>query len=302
MRGMKKLPKVLVVVGPTATGKSDLAVILARRFHGEIVSADSRQIYHGLDIGSGKVTKREMYGIPHHMLDIESPKRVYNVERYRAEASRAVADIISRGKLPIICGGTGFYVDALIHDERFPAVAPDKTLRARLAKRSPESLMKMLHKLDARRAREMDPHNKVRIIRAIEIARALGNVPKVKRKNQYDVLWIGLHLSRPALREKIHTRLMRRMKSDRIVAETRRLRAQGVSWRRLHEFGLEYRHVGLYLQKKLSKTEMLEKLEREIVDFSKRQMTWFGRNRDIKWFAPTEVKKITTLTSRFLKQ
>jgi tRNA dimethylallyltransferase len=299
---MKKFPKVIAVVGPTATGKSDLAVILARAFKGEVVSADSRQVYRGLDIGSGKVTKIEMRGVPHHMLDIEDPKRVYNAERYRADASHAVVDILSRGRLPIICGGTGFYIDALVYDTEFPDVAPDRSLRARLAKKSAESLMKELAKLDPRRAREMDPYNKVRIIRAIEVARALGSVPKVKKTKQYDVLWIGLDLPRPALREKIHTRLMRRMRGDHIVAETRRLRARGVSWKRLHEFGLEYRHAGLYLQKKLTKTEMLEKLENEIVHFAKRQMTWFGRNKDIQWFAPTEVKKITSLTSRFLKK
>jgi tRNA dimethylallyltransferase len=299
---MKKLPKVIAVIGPTATGKSDLAVALALKFSGEVVSADSRQIYRGLDIGSGKVTKTEMHGVPHHMLDIEDPKRIYNVERYRGDAQSAVSDILSRGKLPIICGGTGFYINALIYNERFPAVAPDKALRARLAKKSAESLMKMLHRLDARRAREMDPYNKVRIIRAIEIARALGSVPKTKKKKQYDVLWIGLNLPRPALREKIHTRLMRRMKGDKIVAETRKLRARGVSWKRLYEFGLEYRHAGLYLQKKLTYIEMLARLEQEIVNFSKRQMTWFGTNKNIKWFTPTEIKKITALASRFLKK
>lgn len=299
---MKKLPKVIAVVGPTATGKSDLAVALALAFKGEVISADSRQVYRGLDVGSGKVTKREMRGIPHHLLDVEDPKRVYTVERYQRDAQNTVADIISRGKVPVICGGTGFYIDALIHDTRFPDVAPDRTLRARLAKKSAESLMKELVKLDARRAKEMDPHNKVRIIRAIEIARALGKVPKVKKTKQYDVLWIGLDLPRPALREKIHTRLMRRMRGDRIVTETKRLRARGVSWKRLHEFGLEYRYAGLYLQKKITKREMLEKLENEIVHFAKRQMTWFGRNPDIHWYTPTEVKRIIALTSRFLKK
>ncbi len=299
---MKKLPKVIAVVGPTATGKSDLAVQLALLLKGEVISADSRQVYRGLDIGSGKVTKSEMRGIPHHLLDVEDPKHVYTVERYQKDAQSAVADIISRGKTPVICGGTGFYIDALVYNTRFPDVAPDRALRTRLAKKSTASLMRELMKLDARRAQEIDPHNKVRIIRAIEIARALGSVPKTKRKKQYDVLWIGLDLPRPALREKIHTRLIRRMRGDRIIAETRRLRARGVSWKRLHEFGLEYRHAGLYLQKKLTKTEMLERLENEIVHFAKRQMTWFGKNKDIHWYAPTETKKIITLTSRFLKK
>ena len=298
---MKRLPKILVVLGPTATGKSDLAVLLARKFGGEVVSADSRQVYRGLNIGSGKITKKEMRGVPHHMLDVENPKRVYNVEQYRKDAKSSIADILSRGKLPIVCGGTGFYIDVLIHDEQFPNVAPNKTLRTNLAKKPTDLLMKMLVKLDPKRAKVIDPKNKVRIIRAIEIAQTLGSVPKVKRNKHYDVLWIGLELSRTELRKKIHARLVRRMRGDRIVAETRKLHEAGVSWKRLHEFGLEYRHAGLYLQKKLKKTEMLERLENQIVDFSKRQMTWFGRNKNIKWFTPTETKKITAITSRFIK-
>jgi len=299
---MKRLPKILVVLGPTATGKSDLAVLLARKFDGEVVSADSRQVYRGLDVGSGKVTKREMHGVNHHMLDIENPKRVYNVEQYRKDAKSSIVNILSRGKLPIVCGGTGFYIDTLIHDEQFPNVAPNKTLRTNLAKKSVESLMKMLVKLDPKRAKTIDPKNKVRIIRSIEIAQTLGSVPKVKRKKNYDVLWIGLDLPRAELRKKIHARLVRRMRGDRIVAETKKLHKAGVSWKRLYEFGLEYRHAGLYLQNKLNKTEMLEKLENQIVDFSKRQMTWFGRNKNINWFAPKETKKITIFSSRFLKK
>ena len=219
----KRFPKVLAVVGPTATGKSDLAVVLAERFGGEIVSADSRQVYRGLDIGAGKVTKAEMRGIRHHLLDVALPHRArYTVEDFKRDGADAIEEILSRGKLPIICGGTGFYVDALVHDEQFPAVAPDKALRARLAKKSAKALLNELSRLDPRRARDMDPHNKVRIIRAIEIARALGSVPRIKRRERYDVLWIGLTLPRPKLREKIHARLMKRMRGGKLVDEAKK--------------------------------------------------------------------------------
>ncbi len=307
---MKK--KIIVILGPTATGKSGLAVELARAFGGEVVSADSRQVYRGLDVGAGKITKREMKSIPHHLLDVVDPRNRksprYTVEDFKRDGTKAIADIIRRGKLPIICGGTGFYIDALVYDETFPAVPPDKKLRARLAKKPVESLMRELRRLDPRRARDIDPRNKVRIIRAIEIARTLGFVPKIdpspgaKRKKLYETLFIGLTTDRETLRERIHARLMKRMRGDTIIRETARLHKKGVSWKRLHEFGLEYRYAALYLQKKLSKTEMLVELENRIVDFSKRQMRWFGANKSIEWFGPTSNRKVEGAVRKFLNK
>lgn len=296
---MKKLPKVIVVCGPTATGKSDLAIALAKKFDGEVVSADSRQVYKGLDIGSGKVTQEEMQGVPHHLLDVCDPKKVYNVEKFKEDAKKAVDGILSRGKLPIVCGGTGFYIDALIYDESFPAVRPDPKLRARLSQKSAEALMKEIRKLDPRRAKELDPHNKVRTIRAIEVARALGSVPPTKRAKRYETLWIGLTTDRETLRTRIHTRLVKRMKRG-MLDEAKRLRAKGLSWKRFHALGLEYRYLALLLQKKLSEEEMLTLLENEIVHFAKRQMTWFKRNKGIKWFSPSQTKEISVATKKFL--
>jgi tRNA dimethylallyltransferase len=281
----RQLPKIIVICGPTATGKSDLAVYLAKQFNGEVISADSRQVYRGLDIGSGKITKKEMKGIPHHLLDMENPKNVYNVEKFKTDGKKAIDEILSRGKLPIICGGTGFYLDALVFDEQFPEVEPNAGLRKKLEKRSAQSLMKMITKLDPARAKVLDPYNKVRIIRAIEIAKALGKVPKIKRKKQYETLFIGLTLDRENLREKIHARLLKRMKMG-MVKEVAKLHKNGVTWKRLHSFGLEYRYIALYLQKKITKEEMLKKLEREINQYAKRQMQWFKRNKEIKWFTP----------------
>ena len=226
----KTLPKILVVLGPTATGKSDLAVHLAQKLNGEVISADSRQVYVGMDIGSGKITKAEMKGVPHHLLDIADPrKRIYNVDDFRRDGAAAIADIVSRGKLPIIAGGTGFYIDALVSGETFPDVPPNQNLRDRLAKKSTAALMREITKLDPRRARELDPLNKVRIIRAIEIARALGSVPKAKKKRLYDPLYIGLTLDTERLREKIHVRLQKRMKGGKMVKEVTRLRESGMT-------------------------------------------------------------------------
>ncbi len=296
----KQLPKIIVVLGPTATGKSDLAVKLARKFGGEIVSADSRQVYRGMNIGSGKMTKKEKNNVPHHLLDIIDPKKVYNAEQNKRDGTRAIGDVLRRKKLPIICGGTGFYIDTLVWNDQFPDAPPNKKLRKQLEKKSAESLMKTITKLDSERARTLDPYNRVRIIRAIEIAKTLGKVPKVKRAKQYETLFIGLTLPRAKLRERIHARLLKRMKAG-MVREISNLRRNGVSWKRLFDLGLEYRYVSLYLRNKLSRREMLAKLEQEICQYAKRQMQWFHRNKDIRWFAPGENTKIKRELEKFIK-
>ncbi len=298
---MSSKPKVIAIVGPTATGKSDLAVYIAQKIQGEIVSADSRQVYRGLDIGSGKITADEMRGIPHHLLDVFSPKKVYSVEHFKNDARKAIVAILKNKKVPIIAGGTGFYIDALISGEEFPAVPPNKKLRAQLEKMSTETLVKKIKLLDAQRASKLDLQNRVRIIRAIEIATALGYVPRVKKNKRYDTLFIGLTLDPHILREKIHTRLLKRNESNAMEKEVARLHKEGVSWKRLYSFGLEYRYVSLYLQKKMDKEEMLARLEQEIVHYAKRQMQWFRRNKNILWFAPGENKAIQEAVEKFLK-
>jgi tRNA dimethylallyltransferase len=292
----KSLPKILVVLGPTATGKSDLAVNLALAFNGEVISADSRQVYKGMDIGSGKITKAEMKGVPHHLLDVADPRtRTYNADDFRRDGSAAIAGILSRGRLPIIAGGTGFYIDALVSGEVFPEVPPDQKLRDRLAKKSAATLMAEINRLDPRRAKALDPLNKVRIIRAIEIARALGSVPKVKSKKLYAPLYIGLNLPVEKLHERIHLRLMNRMKRGKMLREVAKLRASGMTWKRLFALGLEYRYVSLYLRGKMEKAEMLAELEREIVQYARRQMQWFKRNPSITWFEPGHDKAVMSL-------
>jgi tRNA dimethylallyltransferase len=298
----RPLPRILVVLGPTATGKSDLAVNLAIALNGEVISADSRQVYKGMDIGSGKITRAEMKGIRHHLLDVADPRRrTYTVDDFRRDGATAIADIVSRGKLPIVAGGTGFYIDALVSGEIFPEVPPDQKLRDRLAKKSATALMAEITRLDPRRAKALDPLNKVRIIRAIEIARALGSVPKVKSRRLYDPLYIGLNLPIEKLRERIHLRLGKRMKSGKMVKEVTKLRASGMTWKRLHALGLEYRYVALYLREKLTKEEMLSELEREICQYARRQMQWFKRNASITWFETGQDKAAIAFARNFLK-
>jgi len=232
-------PKILVILGPTATGKSDLAVRLARKYNGEIISADSRQVYKGLDIGTGKITKKEMMGIPHHMLDVISPKKVFSVSEWKRIAEEKIKDILSRNKLPIICGGTGLYIQSIVDGVVFPEVPPDFVLRKKLKKKLVQELFALLKKLDSRRAKniakEKGGENPVRLIRAIEIATYLGKVPKmIKKKSSYDILQIGLTLPEKDLKQRIHTRLISRMKKG-MVKEAEKFHTEGLSWKRMRE-------------------------------------------------------------------
>ncbi len=286
-------PKVIVIVGPTASGKSAYAVELARKIGAEIISADSRQVYRGLDIGSGKITRREMKGVPHHMLDVASPKRVFTAHDYARMARPILEGILKKGKSVIICGGTGFYIDALLGRIELPNVPPNRELRGKLRGVKTPQLFVMLKKVDPRRAKEIDQHNPVRLIRAIEIAKALGKVPKMKMKPlSFKVEWIGMPaLSEPSrgrktaeitLRDRIHTRLLSRMKAG-MLTEAKQLHEAGLSYKRMEQLGLEYRHLASLLQGKVTKQQMLEELEKDIIAYAKRQLTYWRRNKEILW-------------------
>ena len=291
-------PKLIVIVGQTATGKSALAIDLAKKFQGEIVSADSRQVYRGLDIGTGKISRREMQGVPHHLLDVANPKKVFTIHDYMVLAEQAIADILKRKHVPCIVGGTGFYVEAIVDGTIFPSVKPNHALRKRLGQESLEKLWKRLCELDPDRAKTIDPHNKRRLIRAIEIAETLGTVPRVKKVKKYDPLFIGL--IEKNLPEKIKSRLKKRL-AQGLIREMKRLHTSGLSYRRMDALGLEYRFGARYLQKKLTYKEFVENLERAIVKYAKRQKTWFTRDKRIHWFDPTcDKKRIMALVQEFL--
>lgn len=299
---MNNKSKVVVVLGPTATGKSDLAVEIARSYNGEIISADSRQVYTGMDIGSGKITKREMRGVAHHLLDVASPKTRFTVATFQKKASRAIADITKRGKLPILCGGTGFYIDAVIFNQHLPEVPPNKKLRKLLETYSLEKLQSLLKKQDPDRYLTIDIYNRVRLVRALEIIDSTGSVPSPqKTESPYDVVWIGLDWSDNVLKKRIHDRLVKRIRQG-MVAETKRLHAQGVSYKRLEELGLEYRYTALFLQNKISRDDMISELETQIWHFVKRQRTWWKRNKNIVWFKPTAQKTIMKTVRKFFER
>ena len=274
----------MCIVGPTASGKTSLAVALALQYQGEVVSADSRQIYRGLDVGTEKVTVEEMQGVPHHCIDIASPRRAFSVEQWKRRAERAVRGIVRRGNLPIVAGGTGQYLDALVYNQSFPAVPPNSTLRTRLARRSTTELYAQLQKLDPERARTVDKFNPRRLIRAIEIADALGSVPKLQRTEAvYTTLWIGLNPGIEQLTERINARLDDTL-TQGLVQETQMLRDMHLSWNRIDELGLEYRSAAAYLRGKLSAVDMRTRMQLDLRQYAKRQLRWFKRNKEIHWY------------------
>ena len=299
MKKIKSKPKIIVILGPTATGKSDLAVKIARTCNGEVISADSRQVYRGMDLGSGKITKREMRGVPHHLIDVVSPRSVYNVAKFQRDAYKAIDSIIARGKTPIVCGGTGFYIQSIVDGVIVPEVPPNHALRTKLARLSITELQSKLKKLDSDRLADIDAQNPVRLIRAIEIATALGSVPKIIEKPRYDCVQIGLTLPFEELEKKISARLAKRLKQG-MLAEAQRLRDDGMSWKRMESFGLEYRFMAQFLQKKITRAEMIEQIRVKSLQFAKRQMRWFKRDERVKWFTPSDLKGICEAWHGFL--
>lgn len=352
-----------MLVGPNASGKSDLGVKIAKKINGEIISADSRQVYRGLNIGSGKITKKEMQGIPHYCLDIANPKKVFSALDFKNCAEKAIADILSRGKTPIIVGGTGFYIDVALGRMKLGGVPPNPKLRKKLSRLSVEKLLATLKKLNPERAKTVEQKNPVRLIRAIEIAigtreadavsklilaspargseasaflplgktrgpsqkrfrnrlethqllsekrravdfagfeRGAGRFERSERAqretlssaagqneenkiNSATLTWIGIKRPPEELKKRIYKRLIVRLPG--IIREVKKLHANGVSWKRLFDFGLEYRYASLYLQKKLTKEEFVTQLEFAIWHYAKRQMTWFKKNKEIRWIS-----------------
>lgn len=298
---MKEKQKIIIVLGPTASGKSDLAVKLAKKWNGEIISADSRQVYRGMDIGTGKITKKEMRGVKHYLLDVISPKQTFNADKFKKLAEKAIKEIVKKGKVPIVCGGTGFYIDVLLEKIETSNIPPDKNLRKKLDKESPERLFKKLEKLDPERAKNIDAKNKRRLIRAIEIADSGTPVKSLRSHGvNFDPLFIGIKTDRENLAKKIELRLKKRIKAG-MIAEAKKLLKSGVSHKKLQSFGLEYKFLSLLIQEKITREEFERDLNTAIRQYAKRQETWFKRNKETNWAKNTEITKVDKFVKTFLK-
>ena len=280
---------ILCIVGPTASGKSSRAVAEARTRGGEVISVDSRQVYRGLDIGTEKISTVEMQGVPHHLIDICSPKERYSAGDFVQDARRLIQEITSRGKVPILAGGTHFYFNALF--QGLPeGVNPNPEFRETLEKFSNEELYARISTVDPRRAQDLDPQNRRRLIRALEIIASSGIVPARQVLNgnhlkQYDVEWIVIDPSRELLVERINTRLKNAL-AHGLVEEVRRVREE-VGDARLNELGLEYKIIGEFLRGERTEASLLPTLSAKLWQYARRQKAWLRKLHDEQTIAAT---------------
>jgi len=275
---VKKLPKLVVVLGPTASGKTDLAIKLARKFHGEIISADSRQIYREMDIGTAKPTKEETKSIPYHLIDTVFPNQEFNVAIYKKMAIKAVKDIQKRNKLPFLVGGTGLYIQAVVDNVVFPKISPQKRLREKLEKKDIKELFEIYKKLDPEGAKFIDKKNKRRLIRAIEVCKTTKKPfwkQRKKGKQIFDILEIGVKLPKNELKKKIGKRVEKMFKLG-LEKEVKKL-IKKYGWiPPLQTIG--YREWKEYFDEKIDKKEVKELIKTHTIQFTKRQMTWFKKH------------------------
>lgn len=285
--------KILVVTGPTATGKTALSVELAKKLGGEIVSADSMQIYRGMDIGTAKVTKAEMQNIPHHMIDIADPSEDYSVSRYVEEADAAVRGILSRGRLPIVAGGTNLYIDSLIAGLDFAEKAEDAALRESLNKQyddiGGEAMLEHLRGFDPERAAKLHPADKRRIVRAVEIYILTGETitrhdeETKKRPKRYDAVKIALTFAdRAVLYDRINARVDK-MVSDGLFDEVKGLLDSGLSPESTSMQAIGYKEPAAYFRGEMSRDEAIELIKLSSRRYAKRQLTWLRRDDSIHW-------------------
>jgi len=293
-------PKVIAVVGPTAAGKTSFSIQIAKHVDGEVISADSRQIYRGMDIGTSKVTSEEMDGIPHHLLDVADPMEVYTATDFTRDAKRAIANIASRDKTPIIAGGTFFYLDLLRGKMQAAPVEPDQALRSRLEKYTNEELLQLLETKDARRAADIDPYNRRRLIRSLEIIETLGSVPPVKPvESDYEWLIFGVTREKEELRERFRARAELWLQ-DGFQREVERLLEEGVTRARFLEIGFEYTLMLQLMDKEMTETDFVDRFEEKNWQYAKRQLTWLQKDDQIHWVKPADIESVLATVDNFL--
>lgn len=283
------LNKVIAVVGPTASGKTSFAITLAKKINGEIVSADSRLVYKGFDIGTAKPTVEERQGIPHYMIDIVEPEEDYSVGRYVKDAKNVISDILKRGKTPIIVGGTGLYINALLMNYNFVDAEPDYELRKQL--KDHDNLYEMLYELDEDIAKTIEKNDKKKLIRAIEIIRTTGQkISRTKKEKEFDVEWVGLNFQRDELYDRINARVDIMIECGLIDETKKLLDKHGRIPNLVNTIG--YQEMISYLDGELMLNDAIDKLKQNTRRYAKRQLTWFRKNPEIKWnIYPETLKK-----------
>lgn len=308
-------PKILVIVGPTASGKTRMAVELAQRHNGEVISADSMQIYRTMDIGTAKPTKEEMGGVPHHMIDVADPEEDFSVARYVEMAARCVDDVLARGKLPIVAGGTGLYIDSLLSGRTFASFSPDSALRGELerelAEKGGQAMLEALAQVDPEAAQRLHPNDHKRIVRALEVYRSTGKtITQHNRETQaipprYNALTIGLAFQdRQAMWRRIDQRV------DEMVAagledEVRRLLTSGISPKCTAMQAIGYKEFTQALSGEMTWQEATDVVKLRSRQYAKRQLTWFGRNpntRWVRWDDPPEFEQGRRASTEYMEE
>ncbi|MCU1685409.1 MAG: tRNA ((37)-N6)-dimethylallyltransferase MiaA [Amycolatopsis sp.] len=297
--------KIVAVVGTNASGKSSLGVDLAERFNGQVISADSRQVYRRLDLGSGKLTEAEMRGIPHHLIDVVDLDVTFSLADYQRLAYQTIDDVQAEGSTPFLVGGTGLYVTAVTQGYRLLDVAPNPALRAELEGMSESDLWERLSAVDPKATELIDRRNTRRIVRALELsAGGVRYSEQYAPEPRYTVLALGLTWPPEVLRERIYARLTRRM-TEGMVEEAVDLLDSGVSPATLDSLGLEYRHLLRYIQGVYkSEDELVKNLATNIYQFSRKQLIWFRRDSNIHWLDSSGdyMAEASTLISEYLER
>jgi len=297
------LPKLVVVLGPTASGKSGLGISLAQRFDGEIVSADSRQVYRGLDIGTAKITPEEQLLVPHYVLDVADPRQVYTVAQFQRDAIAAINDILEREHQPFLVGGSPHYIQAVVDNLDIPRIEPQPELRAQLENHPLPELLTQLEQLDPQSAATIDRNNPRRVIRALEVNLISGK-PFSQQRNMakplYRSLLLGIEWPREVLYRRIDARVDERMRQG-MVHEVQKLLDEEVSHERLEALGLEYRYISRLLRGEFrDEHEMVERLKYAIHDFTRRQLTWYRKDKRIVWIEGEDGGRAKEIVRTFL--
>ena len=304
---MNELPKIIVILGPTGSGKTDMGIGIAKKFNGEVVSADSRQIYKGMDIGTAKPEGKlldDAYvvgGMPHYLMGIVNPDESFTLADFKQLAIARIHEILGRKKLPIIVGGTGLYIQSVVENLDMPKVVPDMQLRSDLEARSPADRIGMLKKIDPDSAARMDLNNPRRVLRALEVALTTGGSfynQRKKGKPLFDVLEIGIRLPRPESNAGLDLRVDRQIKEG-LVDEVKNL-SKKYSWDLPSMSGIGYKQVGYYLRGQMGLEDAVEEIKKDTRRYAKRQMTWFKRDKKINWLDGADLQKAEELVRNFI--
>jgi tRNA dimethylallyltransferase len=295
-----------VILGPTASGKTQLAAKLAYDLHGEIISADSRQVYKNMDIGTGKDLNQYIingWRIPYHLIDIVAPESEFNLFEFQNRFYKTFSELIEKKILPVLVGGTGLYLESVLTGYNMPHAPMDQELRKELSQKSKDELQKMLLALKPQLHNKTDLEDSERLIRAIEIERARSAKDQTQKPDINAVVF-GIRWERSTLRQRITVRLKERLEQG-MIEEVMKLHTAGLTWKKLESFGLEYRFISQYLQKKITFDEMKNRLNTAIHQFAKRQETWFRRMEKkgvvINWLQSNDYSLLKESVMKFLQ-